>query len=65
MIPIIKTKIGKGVVPLCKNCKHSLTVSNKQVCALYKFKEEFIESRAARCDDNLCGENGKYFKAKN
>ena len=62
MIPIIKTKIGKVFKLNCKNCKHSLIVSNKQVCILFKYKENFVDTNACRSDENICGEKAKHFQ---
>jgi hypothetical protein len=61
----------------CRECMYSRDVyinvnsshmTRKNICILFKNNnndQPYVESKICRSDENLCGENGEYFKSKN
>jgi hypothetical protein len=60
-------------LPKCENCKYSDNINGEDVCKLFRavtVKNDrctynyYISTFFARYNNDLCGEDGKYFKEK-
>ncbi len=69
--PIILAKPGKDyekitkitIKPKCRDCMYSLQRQNGiSICTLFKETNDFLSTKDARNDNNLCGPDAYYFK---